>query len=748
MSELAPERFAAAPRARDLLYGALVLGVFLLTFALDSRDTHGLACWTFYSLGMAAALFWGGRRGVVAAAVTAILLTIAGGWLSPSTNSTPQIINRALGIMTLGLVAALCLSIERRSVAVRRLRASIIEAERRREAELLRVREERLRAEEARCRLLLDSASEGVYAVDRDGRCTFINAAGARMLGYSAEDLLGGPLHELIHHSRPDGTPHPKFECPISEVLKTGRACRAEDEVFWRRDGTPVPVGYGASPILERGLTSGVAVTFSDLTEEKERERELREGQEQWQRLFAESRHSMFIFDLDTLSILAVNDAAVRHYGYSHAEFLGMTLEDIRPSDDVPALLEMVAQERARPLPAAPLGPKPGRHRRKDGGYIDVEVTVHPLARGGRPTRLAVVSDVTERKRAERALLESEERFRQLAEHIDEVFWLGATDATELFYVSPAYERVWGRLREGVYASPLSWLDAVHAADRDRVRQALVKLASGEYDEQFRVIRPDGSIRWVRARAFPVPDRTGEIYRVAGIAEDITERVRVEDELRSLATALFTAQENERSRLSRELHDEANQSLALLELELDALLGRPVAAVDPIREQLQGLKAKVAELSEHLGRLAYQLHPAVLDDLGLPVALRAYVEEFIRREGIPVDIVLKDVPESIPPDVSLCLYRVVQECLRNIAKHASATEVKIALEGSGDAIQLAVKDSGTGFDLSLVKQRGHGLGLIAMPERVRLLKGTFSIHSEPGKGTRVSVRVPLPGRSS
>ncbi len=147
--------------------------------------------------------------------------------------------------------------------------------------------------------------------------------------------------------------------------------------------------------------------------------------------------------------------------------------------------------------------------------------------------------DITERNRIVRALQESEEQFRQVTEHIQEVFWLSDTAKNVVLYISPAYESIWGRSRESLYLSPRSWLDAIHADDRERVlHAALTKQVLGQYDEEYRIVRPDGSIRWIRDRGFPVRDGSGSVSRIAGVADDITERKKVEEELQKARNQL------------------------------------------------------------------------------------------------------------------------------------------------------------------------------------------------------------------
>ena len=261
---------------------------------------------------------------------------------------------------------------------------------------------ERKQSEDALARLrrqyemILREAGEGIYGIDNQGRTTFVNPAAARVLGYDVEELSGQPMHKILHHSKPDGSPYPASDCPIYAAVRDGVARRVSDEVFWRKNGTSFPVEYVSSPIQESGRLVGAVVVFRD---------------------------------------------------------------------------------------------------------------------------------ITERRRQEDAVRESREMFRQLAENIREVFWLTNPDKYQMLYISPGYEAIWGRTCESLYASPTSWLEAIHPEDRSRVVEAaMTRQVLGEYDEEYRIVRPDGVIRWVRDRAFPIHDENGVIYRIAGIAEDITDR--------------------------------------------------------------------------------------------------------------------------------------------------------------------------------------------------------------------------------
>jgi signal transduction histidine kinase len=215
---------------------------------------------------------------------------------------------------------------------------------------------------------------------------------------------------------------------------------------------------------------------------------------------------------------------------------------------------------------------------------------------------------------------------------------------------------------------------------------------------------------------------------------------RTQDELRALAGSLFTSQEDERRRVARELHDDISQKLAVLAIESQQIL--PLMTNDPVRaaQDLEQLRVGLGALSEDVRRMSHALHPSVIDDLGISAALRTLVEEFREREHMIATVTVQDVPADIPIPVATALYRIVQEALRNVAKHAGRTHVKVILRRTEKAIRLQVIDFGNGFDVSAGRS---GLGLVSMEERARMIEGTFGLESEPGEGTRITVDVPL-----
>ncbi len=218
--------------------------------------------------------------------------------------------------------------------------------------------------------------------------------------------------------------------------------------------------------------------------------------------------------------------------------------------------------------------------------------------------------------------------------------------------------------------------------------------------------------------------------------------LRTHEELRALTAGLLNTQEEERRRVSRELHDDLSQKVAKLQFDVETLEQQLPPELMDGKRPLLAIRDEIATLANDLRRIAYQLHPATLDHLGLAVAIRTYSQEFSERESLPVEFTAQKVPAHIPPEVASSLYRIVQEALRNVAKHAGKTSVEIRLTGGSKQLILSIRDHGVGFDIHSA-QHQSGLGLIGMQERVRLIRGEFSLETLPGRGAAIRIRVPL-----
>jgi signal transduction histidine kinase/ABC-type uncharacterized transport system substrate-binding protein len=286
------------------------------------------------------------------------------------------------------------------------------------------------------------------------------------------------------------------------------------------------------------------------------------------------------------------------------------------------------------------------------------------------------------------------------------------------------------------------FIDAVHADDRTSLRQAIRRAleGDGQYETEYRVMSQDSTVRWIAARGRIEFDYYGKPRQLRAISIDITERRRGEDETRDLNGRLITAQEDERARLARALHDDVTQRLALLAIDAgrrEKGLGDTVAG-----QAMRSIRHDLVQLSEDVHALSYALHPAILEDLGLIEALKAECARFGAIEGIPTSFRATGDIDEPTQALSLCLYRIAQEALRNVARHSGASSVEVELRAVGSKLELAVEDNGVGFDPSR-KQARPSLGLAGMRQRLFLVDGELLIDSAPGNGTVIVARAPL-----
>jgi signal transduction histidine kinase len=216
------------------------------------------------------------------------------------------------------------------------------------------------------------------------------------------------------------------------------------------------------------------------------------------------------------------------------------------------------------------------------------------------------------------------------------------------------------------------------------------------------------------------------------------------EDLQALAGQLLTAQEADRRRISRDLHDDVNQRLAMLSMDLRRLEKEPFHDPEDLRASFRDISERLTAISDDVRQMAYRFHPSILDDLGLVKAVRRLVDEFAARTGLRCSYVHKDPVTVLPAEIGICIYRIVQESLSNVARHADASHVEVELICDDDVVSLSVRDDGKEFDGVPSADTGH-LGLLSMKERVRLAKGEFQVASRPGQGTHIRVDVPLHG---
>ena len=365
-------------------------------------------------------------------------------------------------------------------------------------------------------------------------------------------------------------------------------------------------------------------------------------------------------------------------------------------------------------------------------------------------TILIAIDNVTERKQAQE---ESERRAFTIRALLDSSTQsVVAVNADEkIVFVNGHTEKMFGYSREELLGQSLQILIPEDARERHaqhhKVYFANMQSRPMGIGMDLEGRRKDGTHFPVEIGLSVIETATGKL--AVAFVSDITQRRRLEhaaqahaQEVQALAASLLTAQEEERRRVSRELHDQICQQLASLAIDMGGLAAEAPAKF--VQERLKTLQARVIKASEETRHIAYELHPSVLDDLGLVASLKDLCNQFsARNPEIAVEFTGAAPPASMPREMASCLYRVARECLQNIAQHADAKHVSVALAMQKGAVGLTIADDGVGFDPEGVKGRG-GLGLIGMQERARLVQGKLSIATRPGHGTRIALDVPLP----
>jgi|GEM_PF-6957773 PAS domain S-box-containing protein len=344
------------------------------------------------------------------------------------------------------------------------------------------------------------------------------------------------------------------------------------------------------------------------------------------------------------------------------------------------------------------------------------------------------------RQKAEHKVFEMEQRFAWAADAAPVMIWMSGQDK-QCTYFNHGWLAFTGRSLDQELGS--GWLQGVHPEDADRCLTEYSRAfdARKRFRLEYRLRRADNEYRWVVDYGIPRFELGGNFCGYIGSCLDITDVKRSELELKELSSRLIGAQEDERRRIARELHDDFCQQLAILGLELAKLNLR--AQEEPAVEKLiHDMEARIKNLANAMHNRAHQLHSSYIEILGLPSAIQGHCSEFSKQYKIAVDFKQGNLPAQVPSDVALCLFRIVQEGMQNIAKHSRTRTCVVELTTESDGLLLRIVDSGIGFDATKPKYK-PGLGLISMRERLRQVNGQMRLYSAPRQGTQLEVRVPF-----
>ena len=338
------------------------------------------------------------------------------------------------------------------------------------------------------------------------------------------------------------------------------------------------------------------------------------------------------------------------------------------------------------------------------------------------------------------AAQESEQRFRHVANTAPVMIWMAGTDKGCNYANQPWLDFTGRSLAQELGNG---WLEGIHPDDVTASFDAYTQAFNRHepFTMQYRLRRHDGEYRWLLDRGVPRFNADDTFAGYIGSCLDITDRKLAEEALSSVSRRLIEAQEQERTWIARELHDDINQRIAMLAVDLDVLQQEPAHSEVELHNRLDELRVRLAEIGSEIQAISHRLHSSKLEYLGLVAAGKGFCKEVAEHNKVIVDFTAEDIPSSVPQDVSLVLFRVLQESLNNGIKHSGAEHFEVQLRGMSGNIQLKVRDHGIGFDAAAAMV-SRGLGLISMRERVSLVRGTLLIASKPTDGTEITVRVP------
>src|SRR6516162_4411764 len=373
-------------------------------------------------------------------------------------------------------------------------------------------------------------------------------------------------------------------------------------------------------------------------------------------------------------------------------------------------------------------------------GERDVFISYFPIEGAAGVDRVAcIMQDVTERRRAEEAIRESEKRFRLLANTAPVMIWMSGTDK-QVTYFNQLWLDFTGRSEAELEAG---FAGVVHPEDEQKCNEIYDRAFDQRqpFRKECRLRRHDGQYRWMLDIGVPRFHEDGSFAGYIGSCVDVTDRKQAEEALANVNRKLIEAQDQECTRIARELHDDLGQRLALLMIEMDQL-SRDLTHPHECRGRIGELQKLASELATDIQSLSHRLHSSRLDLQGVVAAMKGFCKEFSKQQRVEIDFSSSDLPTPVPRDISLCLYRVLQEALRNSAKHSGMQNYETHLWATEDEIHLTVKDFGKGFNIQRAAA-GHGLGLVSMRERLTLVGGQLSIQSQPKLGTTIHAWVPL-----
>jgi PAS domain S-box-containing protein len=574
---------------------------------------------------------------------------------------------------------------------------------------------------------IVESSDDAIVGSDTNGTITNWNKGAERLFGYSASEAIG---ENILFLSRADARDDGKgllMKACQGEIVKHHETLRR------RKDGTSVDISLTVSPIVDvEGQIVGASGIARDITERKRAQERLLE----YEKVVEVLGDRIIVVDREYRYVMA-NAAFLNYRGFEKEQVIGHTVAEIVGKETFEADIKEQFDECFQG--------KVVRYEVKYGypelGARNISASYFPIRGPLGIDRIAcVLRDITERKAAEEALRESEERFRLVANNAPVMIWMSGLD-TKPTYFNQLWLDFTG-LSETDLLNGLAGI--VHPEDYLQCHDVYCRGFDQRqpFRKECRLRRHDGQYRWMLDVGVPRFLKDGSFAGYIGTCIDVTDRKLADDALTNMSRKLVEAQEQERARIARELHDDINQRLAMLGIDLQQLREHYAELPVEIGNRMEELQEQTMGIANDVQALSHELHSSKLEYLGAVGGMKSWCKEFGERQALQVEFKSPDAEISLPREIGLCLFRVLQEALHNTAKHSGVKRIEVQLREDSGEIHLVISDLGRGFDLETAMQ-GRGLGLASMQERVRLANGTIEIQSKPMGGTTIHVRVPF-----
>ncbi|HXY10247.1 MAG TPA: PAS domain S-box protein [Terriglobales bacterium] len=560
---------------------------------------------------------------------------------------------------------------------------------------------EKKTAEEARFRhaAIIESSEDAIASGTLDGTILSWNAGAERIYGYTEAEAVGKSIAMLVPPELPDE------ENKILETLRTGGRIEHFETIRVTKSGKKINVSLSISPIKDSsGRIVGISGIARDITEQKRTEDKLRE----YERAVEAAEEMITVVDRE-YRILVANRKYATMRNMAKEEIVGRFAHEVLNK----AVFEGVVKPKLDECFQGKVVRYEMKYTYPGLGERDVLVSYFPIQGAtGVEQAAGIFQDITERKRAEESLREGEERLR-LAVQAGKMYAFEWDVTTDVLVRSPEYVNVLGAAEPRTLTHQ-QVLEKIHPDDRAQLLAAVARHSpkNPRAETTYRVLLPGKSPVWVKSSGRAFFDGEGRMLRVIGMVADVTDQKLAEEAVSDMTRKLVEAQEQERTRIARELHDDIGQRLAILEIGLVQLQQNRPDLPSEVVNRMHDLQQQSSQISADVQTLSHDLHCSQLEYLGVVAGMKSWCKEFGERQGMQIDCT-HDVRSTLPPEIGLCLFRVLQEALHNAAKHSGVKRIEVELSENSGEIHLTIRDLGKGFDVEAARQ-GRGLGLTSM----------------------------------